>query len=62
MDPAKFWIYKIFEPNLTQDNSTNTPCASRNYTLYKGTPTHGVWPILATLDLYAPSPAKMLEN
>merc|ERR1719183_2522201 len=54
MNPARFWIYKIFEPGLARDNSTNTPCLDRGYDDYKGTPTHGVYPITMTLDLYGP--------
>ena len=54
MDPKKFWIYKIFEPGL-EKSTTNTPCADRNYTDYRNTPTHGVWPITMTLDLYGPT-------
>ena len=55
MDPNKFWIYKIFEPGL-EKSETNTPCADRDYTEYKNTPTHGVWPVTMTLDLYGPTP------
>ena len=55
MDPSKFWIYKLFEPGL-EKSKTNTPCADRDYTVYKSTPTHGVYPITMTLDLYAPTP------
>ena len=54
--PSLFWIYKIFEPALALDNDSNTPCADRNYTFYQYTPTHGVWPLLATLDLYDEKP------
>ena len=57
MDPKKFWIYKIFEPGL-EKSTTNTPCADRKYTVYKNTPTHGVWPVTMTLDLYAPTPSE----
>ena len=56
MLPKNFWIYKIFEPALAKDETTNSPCAVRNYTIYKETPTHGVWPVTMTLDLYGPSP------
>merc|ERR1719231_1449560 len=54
MKPSNFSIYKIFEPGL-EKSETNTPCADRNYTDYVNTPTHGVWPITMTLDLYAPT-------
>ena len=32
--PSMFWIFKIFEPSLTKDDDSNTPCADRNYTFY----------------------------
>ena len=51
MDPKLFWVYKVFEPSLTKAD-TNSPCADRKYTVYKSTPTHGVWPITMTLDLF----------
>ena len=51
MRPSLFWLYKIFEPNLEKAD-TNTPCADRGYTTYKFSPTHGVWPLTVTLDLY----------
>ena len=54
MDPKYFWLYKIFEPTLDQDLSTNSPCSDREYTEYQYTPTHGVWPVTMTLDLYGP--------
>ena len=56
MDPSMFWMYKVFEPGL-EKSDTNTPCADRNFTVYKNTPTHSFpWPQLAvTLDLFAPS-------
>ena len=60
MDPKKFWIYKLFEPGLTLSD-TNTPCADRKYTDYKGTPTHGVWPVQATLDMYGPTKEEVVE-
>lgn len=58
MDPKYFWIYKVFEPSLAKDNSTNTPCADRKYTVYTSTPTHGFGPVKMTLDLYDPTPKK----
>ena len=53
MEPKYFHLYKIFEPYLAKDEYTNSPCADRNYTEYAYTPTHGVWPVTMTLDLYA---------
>ena len=60
MKPTDFWIYKLFEPGLAQDNSTTTPCALRGYSLYDKTETHGVWPVTAVLDMYNPDPKKIL--
>ena len=54
MLPSKFWIYKLFEPGL-EKSETNTPCADREYTDYKNTPTHGFGPIKMTLDMYGPT-------
>lgn len=51
MEPKWFYLYKVFEWTLKKAE-TNSPCADRNYTLYKSTPTHGVWPVTMTLDLY----------
>ena len=62
MDPSKFWLYKIFEPALAQDTSTNTPCKDRNYDDYLYTPTHGVWPVTMTLDLYGPNKEELFEK
>ena len=45
--PSEYWLYKIFEPGLAQDNSTNTPCEIRGFSLYYETETHGVWPVKA---------------
>ena len=53
LNPKYFWVYKVFEPTLSVDANSNTPCADRGYTNYKESPTHGVWPIKVTLDLYA---------
>lgn len=60
MDPKKFWIFKIFEKNLTKATD-NTPCSEQftptggHYTNYTSTVTHGIPGILAvTLDLYGP--------
>ena len=52
MNPKFYWLYHIFEKNLALDENSNTPCADRGYTVYKNTPTHGVWPVTVTLDLY----------
>ena len=52
MDPKDFWLFKIFEPGLAIDETTNTPCKDRKYPKYNSTPTHGVWPVTMTLDLY----------
>ena len=60
MKPSLFWVYKVFEPTLKKAE-TNTPCADKKYTIYKSTPTHGVWPVTMTLDLYDKSP-KNIEN
>jgi hypothetical protein len=54
MDPKQFWLYKIFEPALTKDDSTNTPCSDRGFDDYQYTPTHGFGPVKMTLDLYGP--------
>jgi len=62
MQPDHFWLFHIFEANLTATNSS-TPCSEQftptgtHYTEYSQTVTHGVWPITMTLDLYAPGPA-----
>merc|ERR1711959_228025 len=59
MNPNKFWIYKIFESNLTKAND-NTPCPEQftphggHYTNYTSTVTHGVPGLSITLDLYGP--------
>merc|ERR1712166_1302013 len=61
MKPSQFWIFKIFEPNLAKDDSSDTPCADRKYTEYLSTPTHGVYPVSMTLDLYSSTPANETE-
>ena len=61
MNPKQYWLYKIFEPGL-EKSRTNTPCADRNYTVYKNTPTHGFGPVKMTLDLYDPSPKLILAQ
>ena len=52
MEPSKFWIYKLFEPGL-EKSTTITPCADREYTEYKNTPTHGFGPLKMRFDIYA---------
>ena len=52
MIPKDYWIYKVFEKNLTLA-ATNTPCADKNFTVYEETPTHGFGPIKVTFDMYA---------
>lgn len=51
IDPSKYKMYKIFEHNLTKATD-NTPCADRNFTLYKKTESHGIGPIKVTVDFY----------
>jgi hypothetical protein len=62
LDPSKYNLYKLFEPNLTKavDFPENT-CAhqytpdGRFYAAYNSTVTHGVPGVLSvTLDLYGP--------
>lgn len=61
MNPAHFWIFKIFEANLTKNDDPH-PCSGQftptgtHYTEYSSTVTHGVPPVTMTLDLYAPGP------
>jgi len=61
MDPKKFFIYKLFEKNLTLSD-TESPCPREYtpngtlYTEYTETVTHGIPGLLSvTLDLYGPS-------
>lgn len=59
MNPKKYWLFKIFESNLTK-STDNTPCSEQftptggHYTKYSSTVTHGVPGLSITLDLYAP--------
>jgi len=60
IDPSRFWLFKVFEKNLTKATD-NTPCSEQftptggHYSKYQSTVTHGVPGLLAvTLDLYAP--------
>ena len=50
LNPKLFWLYKIFETNLTL--AEDTTCGSLGYTEYIVTETHGVFPVKATLDRY----------
>jgi len=60
MDPKKFKLYKVFEPNLTVATSEHpcskqwTPSNKHHYTVYFDTVTHGGPGLSVTLDLYAP--------
>ena len=62
MDPKDYWLYKMFEPGLSKDETTNSPCSSRDYTLNDSTVTHGGWKVKMTLDLYNPSPNKTIQD
>jgi hypothetical protein len=59
MNPSRYWIFKIFESNLTKATD-NTPCPEQftptggHYTNYSSTVTHGVPGLDITLDLYSP--------
>jgi hypothetical protein len=60
VNPSSYFIFKIFEKNLTLSDS-DTPCSGQftpvgtHYTEYSETVTHGVPGLLAvTLDLYGP--------
>lgn len=59
MNPKRYWIFKIFESNLTKAED-NTPCSEQftphggHYTKYQSTVTHGFPGLSITLDLYAP--------
>ena len=59
MNPSKYWIFKVFESNLTKATS-NSPCPEQytphggHYTNYTSTVTHGVPGLSITLDLYGP--------
>jgi len=64
MDPKRYWLFKVFESNLTKA-SDDTPCSEQftptggHYTKYSSTVTHGLPGVLSiTLDLYAPVGAK----
>ena len=62
MNPKDYWLYKIFEPSLSKDENSTTPCSDREYSLYDSTETHGFWNIKMTLDLYRPSPSKLYQD
>merc|ERR1712166_1185303 len=59
INPSKYWIFKVFEKNLTKATD-NTPCIEQftptggHYTNYTSTVTHGVPGLKVTLDLYGP--------
>lgn len=59
MNPSKYWIFKLFESNLTKATDNN-PCSEQytphggHYTNYTSTVTHGVPGLSITLDLYGP--------
>ena len=59
----KFWLYHIFEKNLTKASSlTATECANRGYTLYDKTETHGIPHVLSvTVDLYKTKEGALAE-
>eukprot|EP00128_Syssomonas_multiformis_P013373 Colp12_sorted_trinity150504_noHs@5907 len=52
MDPAKYWLFKIFEPGLVKAGADNTPCATKGYTSYQLTESHGFGSVTATIDMY----------
>merc|ERR1712086_262630 len=59
INPNKYFIFKVFERNLTKATD-NTPCMEQftptggHYTNYTSTVTHGVPGLKVTLDLYGP--------
>ena len=61
LNPNRYGIYHLFEPNLTKAENISHPCAhqyspdGRKYSHYNSTITHG-WPgvLSVTLDLYSP--------
>lgn len=57
-DPLRYNILHIFEAGLTSSPTSNSPCADRGYSDYINTPTHGVFGLSITLDLYGPGPNK----
>lgn len=60
LEPSKFNIYHLFEPNLTKTDASHKGCAQEytptggKYSVYNKTVTHG-WPgiLSVTLDLYS---------
>ena len=62
MDPKDYWLYKMFEPNLSKDEKSNIPCSDRGYGLYYKTETHGFLNIKMTLDMYKPSPSQIYQD
>lgn len=59
LNPKKYDIFHVFEPNLTSAHNETHPCAhqyapdGRKYTVYNKTVTHGIGPLSVTLDLYS---------
>ena len=51
LNPMVFWIFKLFEKNLTLSENGVT-CETFGYRNYENTQTHGVFPIKVTLDMY----------
>ena len=50
LNPKVFWLFKIFEKNLTL--AEEKTCASLGYPNYENTQTHGFFPVKVTLDMY----------
>mmetsp|Transcript_29513 Transcript_29513/g.64879 ORF Transcript_29513/g.64879 Transcript_29513/m.64879 type:complete len:192 (+) Transcript_29513:83-658(+) len=53
LQDSNFWLFKIFEPNLTKSDS-DTPCSDLGFPTYDSTETHGFGKLSDTLDLYDP--------
>ena len=50
LNPKVYWIFKIFEKNLTL--AGNVACESLGYSEYVNSETHGVFPVKVTIDKY----------
>ena len=50
--PSAYKIYKIFEKNLERVEKPN-PCEKLGYTEFFEHARHGVWPLLADVDIYS---------
>ena len=50
LNPKVFWIFKLFEKNLTL--AENKTCESLGYSEFVVTETHGVFPVKVTIDRY----------